>query len=262
MMDPKIIVSIALWALIGVLALMGRGAVRTLDLSPEQRRRTKNVLRYVLFLVVFVGMAIIWASELQSAAIVASGFAVAIVLFNKDLILSVLGWWLKTASGSYRIGDRIRVGDWRGDVIDYGVLSTTLMEVETEAPHGMRTGNVITLPNALLLTEPVVNETRILGFEWREILFSIGADEDWRQAETVLRTEAEAIVSNYQDTLDVQLAEMTDRFAFHPIQSQPAVLLRSEKDGKIILKVRMPMPAREIAVLADRMHRAFLSRST
>jgi len=261
MTDPKIIVSVGLCAVIGVVALMGRGAVRTLDLSPEQRRRTKNVLRYVLFLAAFVGMAVIWASELQSAAIVASGFAVAIVLFNKDLILSVLGWWLKTASGAYRIGDRIRVGDWRGDVIDYGVLSTTLMEVETEAPHGMRTGNVITLPNALLLTEPVVNETRILGFEWREILFSIGPNEDWQETESILRAEAEAIVSEYQDTLDVQLSEMTDRFAFHPIQSQPAVLMRSEKDGRIIMKVRMPMPAREIAVLADRMHRAFLSRS-
>ena len=153
------------------------------------------------------------------------------------------------------------MGDWRGDVIDYGVLSTTLMEVETEAPHGMRTGNVITLPNALLLTEPVVNETRILGFEWREILFSIGPNEDWQETESILRAEAEAIVSEYQDTLDVQLSEMTDRFAFHPIQSQPAVLMRSEKAGRIIMKVRMPMPAREIAVLADRMHRAFLSRS-
>ena len=119
-----------------------------------------------------------------------------------------------------------------------------------------------TLPNALLLTEPVVNETRILSFEWREILFSIGPDEDWREVESVLRAEAEAIVAEYQHTLDVQLAEMTDRFAFHPIQSQPAVLFRSENDGKVVMKVRMPMPAREIAVLADRMHRAFLSRST
>jgi small-conductance mechanosensitive channel len=262
MTDPKIIISLVLFLALGLIGIMARGAVRRMDLSPEQRRRTKNVLRYVLLLVLVAGLAITWASELQSAAIVASGFAVAIVLFNKDIILSVLGWWMKTASGAYRIGDRIRVGDWRGDVIDYGVLSTTLMEVETEAPHGMRTGNIITIPNALLLTDPVVNETRILGFEWRELLFSVGSQEDWQAAEKILRAEAEAIIADYEEELEAQLNQMTDHFGFHPIQIRPAVLLRTEPDRTITLKVRMALPARQIAVLADRMHRTFLSRST
>jgi len=112
----------------------------------------------------------VWAAQIQSAAMVASGFAVAIVLFNKDIILSALGWWMKMASGAYRIGDRVRIGEYRGDVIDYGVLSTTLMAVDTGADHGMRTGNVITIPNALMLTFAVVNETRIWvlsGKRWR-----------------------------------------------------------------------------------------------
>ena len=260
MADPKIIVTAALCLIIVLVGMVAMGAVRRLDLSPEQRQRTRNVIRYALLLAVLIGLAVTWAAELQSAAIVASGFAVAIVLFNKDIILSVLGWWMKTASGAYRIGDRIRVGDWRGDVIDYGVLSTTLMEVETEAPHGMRTGNLVTVPNALLLTEPVVNETRVLGFEWREIVFSLSADDDWKAAETAIRTEAEAIVREYEDELMTQLKAMTNQFAFHPIQAQPAVLLQSEKGGGIRLKVRMPLPARQIAVLADRLHRAFIDR--
>ena len=261
MIDPKLLASGTVVVLTLLLALSLRSAIQRMDLSPEQRRRTKNVVRYALTLFVLIGLAVVWAAELQSVAIVASGFAVAIVLFNKDIILSVLGWWMKTASGAYRIGDRIRVDEWRGDVIDYGVLSTTLMEVDPEAPHGMRTGNIVTFPNALLLTEPVVNETRVLDFEWREVNFVIAPGEDWIAAETRLQNSADEIVGAYKDQLEVQLAEMSERFAFHPITTRPAVLAGRQADGSVLLKVRMPMPAREIAVTADRLHRLFLGGS-
>ena len=262
MVDPKLLASGAVVLLTIVLALSTRSAIQRMDLSPEQRRRTKNVVRYALVLFVLVGLSVVWAAELQSVAIVASGFAVAIVLFNKNIILSILGWWMKTASGAYRIGDRIRVGDWRGDVIDYGVLSTTLMEVDTEAPHGMRTGNIVTFPNALMLTEPVINETRVLDFEWREVNFTIPAGEDWVGAEARLQAGALAIVDEYKERLEERLAAMSERFAFHPITTRPAVLVGRQGDGSVLLKVRMPMPARQIAVTADRLHRAFLGGST
>ena len=48
------------------------------------------------------------------------------------------------------------------------------MEVDTEAPHGMRTGNIVTFPNALMLTEPVVNETRVLDLSGGESLYDSG----------------------------------------------------------------------------------------
>ena len=261
MVDPKLLASGAVVLLTIVLALSTRSAIQRMDLSPEQRRRTKNVVRYALVLFVLVGLSVVWAAELQSVAIVASGFAVAIVLFNKDIILSILGWWMKTASGAYRIGDRIRVGDWRGDVI----VRRALHDAHGGRHRGaswLRTGNIVTFPNALMLTEPVINETRVLDFEWREINFTIPAGEDWVGAEARLQAGASVIVDEYKERLEERLAAMSERFAFHPITTRPAVLVGRQGDGSVLLKVRMPMPARQIAVTADRLHRAFLGGST
>ncbi len=256
--NPKLIMT-ALTAVVAVLSIfIIRRAVARMDLSPEQRRRTHNVGFYTVSLVTLIVWAVIWANEIQETALVASGFAVAIVLFNKELILSALGWWFKTMSGAYRIGDRIRVGDIRGDVIDYGVLFTTLMQVDTEADHGMRTGNVVSVPNAMLLTEPVINETRILGFEWKEVHFTLAPGTDWRGAQEWLRDEAAQMVSEYQDELANQLHRMSERFAFHPIQVEPHVFVKAEKGGGVSLWVRMAMPARSIAIGADRLQRSFL----
>ena len=182
----------------------------------------------------------------------------AIVLFNKELILSVLGWWLKTVSGAYRIGDRIRVGDIRGDVIDYGVLFTTLMQIESDADHGMRSGNVVTIPNALLLSEALVNETRILGFEWKEVHFTLPKGEDWQAVEMKLHQTAVSIVDEYRQELLDALAMMSERFAFHPIEENPQVFVKPLDDGKIRIWVRLALPARGIAIGADRLNRAFL----
>ena len=174
MNDPKLLMTFIVVVIAALAALILGRAVARLELTPEQRTRTQNVVRYSLGLLTLLVCTVVWANEIQEAAIVASGLAVAIVLFNKELILSALGWWLKTVSGAYRIGDRVRVGDVRGDVIDYGVLFTTLMQVDSSSEHGMRTGNVVTIPNALLLSEAVVNETRILDFEWKDIHFKLG----------------------------------------------------------------------------------------
>jgi len=180
------------------------------------------------------------------------------VLFHKELVLNVMGWWVKTMGHAFRIGDRVRVGEFRGDVIDYGILTTTLMEVGTDADHGMRTGNLVTLPNAALLTEPLLNETRVLTFEWKEFTFSLLPSEDWRAAEAALSAAATEMVSNYREQVAAQLSKMAAQFAFHPIQVEPLVFVRSLPDGGIELWVRVAVPAREIALMEDRLTRVFL----
>jgi small-conductance mechanosensitive channel len=258
MEDPRLIASVVAGLIVVIVCLIVRSTIGRIDLTPVQRRRTRNVVSYAAALLLGVILAVIWADVLHSAAIVASGFAVAIVLFNKDLVLSILGWWMKIMSGAYRIGDRIRIGSVRGDVIDYGLLSTTLMQVETEADHGMRTGNVITFPNALLLTDPVLNETRTLQFEWKEISYELPAGADWRAAEAHMKAAALAIVAEYRETLEAQLEQMSERFAFHTIQADPHVFIKPLDGEKTRLWVRIALPARQIAILADRLNRAFM----
>ncbi len=258
MNTTRLVISVVVVLLVIVAALVGRRSLGRMQVRPEQRQRTRNVMRYSLGSFLIIALVIVWADQLTNAALVASGFAVAIVLFHKDLIVGVLGWWLKTVSGSFRIGDRIRIGDVRGDVIDYGVLSTTLIEVDPGETHGLRTGNVVTVPNGLLLTEPVVNETRILGYEWQELDFLVSPDEDWADAERVLTEAAFQEVDVYRTEVQEQLAAMEQAFAFHPIHVDPRCFVAIETDGSVRLQMRIAVPSRRIRSTSDRLVRAFL----
>jgi len=258
MTDLKPAISLLIAVILAISGLIARSGIRRMELSSVQRRRTKNMVIYALFVAFGVAMAVTWAEELAAATIVASGFAVALVLFHKELVLNVMGWWVKTMGHAFRIGDRVRVGEVRGDVIDYGILTTTLMEVGTEADHGMRTGNIVILPNAALLTESLLNETRILEFEWKEFTFSLLPNEDWKEAEATLSAAATEMVSGYREQVSAQLSDMAVRFAFHPIRVEPLVFVRSQPDGGIQLWVRLAVPAREIALTEDHLTRVFL----
>ena len=260
MSEARLIATAILVTVVFLVSLLGRKVVAELDLRPEQRQRTRVVLRYSLLLVLILGLLTVWADVVNQAALVASGFAVAIVLFNKDLILNILGWWQKTMTGAFRIGDRVRIGQFRGDVLDYGVLSTTLMEVDPQASHGMRTGNVVTMPNMLLLTEPVVNESLVLGFEWKEYRFEVRKAE-CESAEAALLAAAQEQLAPHRVEVEAALKEMAEHYAFHPIEVEPRIFVEQNGADGVVLILRLATPARALRVTHDALTRAFLSRT-
>jgi small-conductance mechanosensitive channel len=240
------------------LGFSGQRVLRSSAASREKRQRDRNIVYYSVGFGLVLTLVVIWAAPLAEAALVASGFAVALVLLHREVSVNALGWWLKAASRAYRIGDRVRIGDVRGDVIDYGILSTTLIEVDPAAKHGLRTGNVVTVPNALLLTKSVINETRILEYEWQELEFVVAPDEDWAAAEERLQEAANAEISAYRAMIETQLLAMETRFAFHPLHVHPITFVSIEPDGQVRIQLRMAMPSRRIRSTSDHITRAFL----
>src|SRR5207248_13940 len=68
---------------------------------------------------------------------------------------SLLGWIYILVRAPYRVGDRIRIGNATGDVIDVSYLDTTLWEfggefLSTDHPSG----RVIKFPNSGVLIQP------------------------------------------------------------------------------------------------------------
>jgi small-conductance mechanosensitive channel len=235
--------------------------VKHLDLTPEQRLRTRNTVSYILVIVLCAFLLIVWAEELRSAAIIASAFAVAIVLSFKELLMCVAGWWVKTMGGAYRIGDRVQIGDIKGDVLDYGVLSTTLMEVgNSDGDKDLRSGTVITVPNSLMLSETVRNLTHSLGYSWRATDVYVQPEDDWQRAETLLLACAREEVEQYREPMSADLKSLEQALAFHPIQAEPRVLVSLCDDGRIRLTLRVGLPVYGLRSVQDRIVRKFLQQ--
>jgi small-conductance mechanosensitive channel len=100
----------------------------------------------------------------------------------------------------FSVGDRIETSNIRGDVVDVGILRTTLMEIGNWLQGDHNTGRIVTVSNAFIFKEPLYNYSAYLHFIWDEINLPITYDSDWQEA-IVIMIEAVKKHPQYQSLL-------------------------------------------------------------
>ncbi|HET8725897.1 MAG TPA: mechanosensitive ion channel family protein [Alphaproteobacteria bacterium] len=128
------------------------------DVLSEQQRRRLFYARSFSNGVLAVGLVAIWLAQLQNLVLSLTAVIVAVVIATKELILCISGFVLRAGARPYSVGDWIEVNGMRGEVVDYSLLSTTLLELEPPPNGHGYTGRSVVIPNSLLLLHPVRNE--------------------------------------------------------------------------------------------------------
>lgn len=157
------------------------------------RRVAKLALGLLLVLVVISGLFQNWYTTVVSIGLLSLILGLAI----QTPVTSFLGWIYILARAPYRVGDRIKIGEATGDVIDVSYLDTTLWEfgggdlLSTDHP----TGRIIKFPNSKILDSTVYNYTwALFPYIWNEIKFSVAYESDLEfVAETMQRVAAEEV---------------------------------------------------------------------
>src|SRR5438094_8853731 len=106
---------------------------------------------------------------------------------------SFIAWIYILVRRPYRVGDRVKIGDATGDVIDVRYLDTTLWEFGGEyLSTDHRTGRVIRFPNEKVLDTMVWNYSwPLFPYIWNEIKFNIAYESNLEFVATTLQKIAE-----------------------------------------------------------------------
>ena len=78
-------------------------------------------------------------------ALKANGKRDAIVLATKEIIMCLSGAIYRASSGTFKVGDRVEIGAFRGDVIDQTLLATTILEIGPGQAIHQHSGRTVTL---------------------------------------------------------------------------------------------------------------------
>ena len=173
---------------LGVIAIVFfAGVAKAVDfyfVSRVQDSASKYNIRRIVNLVTALLIALIVISMLFSnwyTAVVSVGLVSLILGFALQTpIASFIGWIYILIRTPYRVGDRIRIDDATGDVIDVSYLDTTLWEfggeyLSTDHPSG----RVIKFPNSNVLHSAVYNYSwPLFPYIWNEIKFNIAYEAD------------------------------------------------------------------------------------
>ncbi len=95
-------------------------------------------------------------------------------------ISSFIGWVYIIIRNPYSIGDRIQIGDFKGDVIEISYFDTTLWEFGGDyLTNDLPSGRLIRFPNSLILQSAVYNYSwEDFEYIWNEIPFYVAYTSD------------------------------------------------------------------------------------
>lgn len=257
-----LLLSVILVAAVLFVRAAGLKVAGSLENAPDVvRLRWRVQIRRGVITSLVVGLLFIWGSELRELAISLVAFAVALVIASKELILCFLGALVRAASGSFGIGDRIEIAGVRGDVIDHGFLTSTILEI---GPAGQRTGRSVVIPNALLLSHGVVNETFTSAYILHLVQVPVAFGEDIERAERILLRAADEVAGQYVRETRIHLQggeQLEPRLQAIPgeaPQAEPRVLFRVESPTTILMLLRVPTPARRKGEVEQAILRRFI----
>ena len=225
-------------------ALTARFIQRTVQ-APELRGRWLINSRNGFLLLMLLGLVMIWGEELRTLALSIVAIAVAFVVATKELILCFTGSILKSGSRSFVLGDRIQVKDVRGDVIDQTLLATTILEVGPGKHMHQRTGRRIVIPNALFVSEPVINESFTSHYDFHVFTVPFKREDNWPLAQTALLASATRHCEPYLELVRRYMSKIGNQRGLTMPTVEPRVTLQVPVAGEVHLTVRLPVKVGE-----------------
>ena len=268
----KLVASAILVVLVVALrTLIGRMLQRQMSKAEVRRRWIVNV-RNASLLMLTVGLAAIWLEELQTLGTALVAFTVAVVIATKEVLLCVNGSAIRAATNAYTIGDRIEIdgdrvagrdlpleidGD-RGDVIDFNLFTTTVLEVGPGHGYHLRTGRTIVIPNSKLLSYAVTNESYMKQYVVHVFAVPLSFDQDWEPAEKLLLQTAENECAPFLDDARTRMETLEKEHSLEGLPVQPRIYVHITDKAKIDLLVRIPSPVGRQGHIEQAIIRKFL----
>ena len=223
-------------------------------------RRVLKLLAWFVIVLIFISVLFVnWYTAVVSLGV----FSVILGLALQTTFTSFIGWIYILVRSPYRVGDRIKIGNATGDVIDVSYLDTTLWEfggdfLSTDHPSG----RVIKFPNSNVLGSAVYNYSwPLFPYIWNEIKFNVAYESD---LEFVAQTMQEIAAEELGEAMLERVRTYTTLLAETPVdqlqvRERPAVLFRVSENTWLEAIVRYLVPPREAGRIKTRLIKKMLA---
>jgi small-conductance mechanosensitive channel len=256
-----ILQSTALILVILIAIMLGTGLVRRLMSRRSFDRRQSHALRLILessirVLGVVLILFVIFGVPQQTSTVLGLSTA-ALTIALQDFILAFFGWFRLVGKRGIAVGDWVEINGVSGEVIEVGMMTTTLLETGSFAARGYPTGRRITFINNFAIRGQYFNFSTTGQWMWDEITVGVPASADTSTVvDRVLHTVQEETQENTR-VAEQEWKRVTHGEDLGKFRMDPAVNLRPSASG-VELEVRYVTRASERFEMRDRLQRRVL----
>ena len=199
--------------------------------------RIRKSVAYITYPLAFLVIGRIWFAGFQAVStylgLLSAGLAIAL----QTPLVNLAGWAFILWRQPFKVGDRVQLGDHRGDVIDQRIFMFSLMEIGNWVDSDQSTGRVIHIPNGKIFNEVLANYSQGFQYIWNEIPVLVTFESDWRKAKQILDEIAHQHGDSLSDSAARRLREAAKKFMIFYKKLTP-VVYTTVKDCGVMLTIR------------------------
>ncbi|WP_445956394.1 mechanosensitive ion channel family protein [Yeosuana sp.] len=191
----------------------------------DNRYRAKKFGSFIGFILSVVLITVVYSNKLGGLT-VALGVAGAGIAFSlQEVIASFAGWLAILLGGFYKSGDRVQLGGIKGDVMDIGVLRTTLMETGQWVDGDLYNGRIVLIANSYVFKEPVFNYSGDFPFLWDEIKIPIKYGSNYDKTKEILLKIGNEVAGDLTQKSSDLWQNLKNKYKLEEAQTEPMVSL-------------------------------------
>ncbi len=205
--------------------------------NPQSRYRWQ---KNTIYIAVFLGIFLIsrqWLEGIQSLAtylgLLSAGLAIAL----KDIIASMVGWLFIMWRSVFVVGDRIEIGNYKGDIVDIRLFKFTMLEIGNWVDADQSTGRLLDIPNSMIFTDILANYSKGFQFIWNEIPILVTFESDWKEAKSILLEIASKHAEHFSKSAGEKIKQANKKFLISYTNLKPTVYT-GIKDSGVMLTIR------------------------
>lgn len=220
---------------------------------------TRKIAKWLTNFILVLVFVYIFGSNLSgfTTAIGLAGAGVTYAL--REVIVSFAGWFAIMFGDFFKTGDRVLLGGTKGDVVDIGLLRTTLMEIGEWVEGDQYTGRIVRVANSYIFNSPVYNYTADFKFLWDEVHIPLRFGSNIPLATEIVLNIAEETIGTYNAKAEEEWDNMKRRYRIENASLKPQVFI-SFDDNWITLSLRYIVDTRKRRAVKDRMFTSMLEQ--
>jgi small-conductance mechanosensitive channel len=226
--DPtveKIVICVAGVLFIAIIVHFLNRSVRYRVSHPDTRYRAQKLTTFAGYLVSLLLVTTVFRDQLGHLAVAVGIIGAAVTLALQEVIASVAGWVAIPFGHFYQVGNRVRLGGVMGDVIDIGILRTTVMECGDWVNADLYNGRIVRIANSYVFKEPVFNYSADFPFLWDEITVPVKYGSDYRLTREILQQIVEDVVGEFTARATQSWREAVKKYRIEDESIEPVVTL-------------------------------------
>jgi small-conductance mechanosensitive channel len=242
--QTKILYSLLILVVFGIIRFAVLKIVWKLTEDPKTRYTWKRTISFIVGFLVLILIASVWIKAISQfgafLGLLTAGLAIAL----KDPLTNIAGWIFILTRKPFALGDRVQIGEHKGDVIDIRLFQFTILEIGNWVNAEQSTGRIIHLPNGTIFTSSQANYTTGFKYIWNEISVLVTFESQWELAKTILTDIINKHAESLSKDAEKKIIEASKKYMIFYRYLTPTVYTSVEESG-ILLTMRFMCDARK-----------------